>query len=525
MINVVKQSFKLTQTYRVNSFIYNLRNLPILKKIIPNNLYQQSWIKSIVQLIVVVGTILFEFVKKFLYIFLAVYGFANLYDKQVPGAFLTIFFFFTLIGVFLNPKVLAPNKQKYYSVIIMNMDAKDYAVAHHRLDSIINWVTFLVPLLVSMALLHLPLWYAVVLSTFVILWKPLGEVVEIKLYQKTKKLQSNNFVYNAIIGVPLLLLAFGLPYLGMNWNRSFYGIGVLLGLPVFVLAMKYLTTKVNYHQLYRKIVTANAVMFKMETATATSREQQFKIDKKDMKIQDTSIEKKHGYEYFNAIFFERHKRLLLRSARNYALVFLVAVLAVLVYTILVPGTKKHLYNIVMNCLPYFIFIMYAVNRGQIIAQAMFYNCDHSMLTYKFYRKPEVILNVFRIRLKMLMKINLIPALVIAIALPIFLWISGGQASPLIYGSVFFAIIFMSLFFSIHHLVIYYLLQPFNENMQTKSSLYGIVNGVTYIGCYICLQMKAPTAIISVVTIVATLFYAIVALFLVYKKAPKTFKLK
>lgn len=36
-----------------------------------------------------------------------------------------------------------------------------------------------------------------------------------------------------------------------------------------------------------------------------------------------------------------------------------------------------------------------------------------------------------------------------------------------------------LFFSFHHLILYYLIQPFTESMKTKSPAYNIINGVTY----------------------------------------------
>ena len=40
------------------------------------------------------------------------------------------------------------------------------------------------------------------------------------------------------------------------------------------------------------------------------------------------------------------------------------------------------------------------------------NCDHSLLTYSFYKQPSFILRLFQIRLREIMKINAVPALVI-----------------------------------------------------------------------------------------------------------------
>lgn len=56
--------------------------------------------------------------------------------------------------------------------------------------------------------------------------------------------------------------------------------------------------------------------------------------------------------------------------------------------------------------------MYAINRGTGFTKALFMNCDHSLLTYSFYKQPKFILKLFQIRLREIIKVNLLPALVI-----------------------------------------------------------------------------------------------------------------
>ena len=74
--------------------------------------------------------------------------------------------------------------------------------------------------------------------------------------------------------------------------------------------------------------------------------------------------------------------------------------------------------------------MYAINRGTGFTKALFMNCDHSLLTYSFYKQPKFILKLFQIRLLEIIKINLLPALVIGGGLPILLYISGGTDNHL-----------------------------------------------------------------------------------------------
>ena len=153
------------------------------------------------------------------------------------------------------------------------------------------------------------------------------------------------------------------------------------------------------------------------------------------------------------------------------------------------------------------------------------NCDHSMLTYGFYKTPKVILGLFKERLKTLIKINLLPALVIALGLPIILFITGGTDNNLNYLVLFISIISMSIFFSVHYLVMYYLLQPYNVNVEVRSGTYKIVQWLTYFVCYFMLQIKMPIISFGVVAIIFCVLYSVISLYLAYRYAPKTFKLR
>ena len=191
----------------------------------------------------------------------------------------------------------------------------------------------------------------------------------------------------------------------------------------------------------------------------------------------------------------------------------------------VPEFSIKVNQVLMVMLPYFVFIMYCINRGQEVAQAMFMNCDHSMLTYGFYREPKVILNLFKERLKSVILINLLPAFVLAMGLVLLLVISGGTTQWVDYPILLFSILAMSIFFSVHHLVLYYLLQPYNANSETKSGTYGIANGLTYLFCYYMLRVRIPIFTFGCLTIIFSILYCLISLFLVYRYAPKTFHIK
>ena len=99
-------------------------------------------------------------------------------------------------------------------------------------------------------------------------------------------------------------------------------------------------------------------------------------------------------------------------------------------------------------------------------------------------RPFALFNAaFTAALREIMKINAVPALVIGGGLALILFATGGTDNPLNYVVLIVYILCMSLFFSIHYLTIYYLLQPYNAGPELKSGTYRIVLTVTYVVCF------------------------------------------
>jgi hypothetical protein len=138
----------------------------------------------------------------------------------------------------------------------------------------------------------------------------------------------------------------------------------------------------------------------------------------------------------------------------------------------------------------------------------------------------VILDLFRSRLLTITTINLIPSGVIALGLALLLWVSGGTAQPVNYLVLPVSILAMSVFFSVHYLVLYYLLQPYTAGLESKNPTYSILAGLTYAVCYFATQIRMDTSLLffGAILILFCLLYAAVALVLAYRLAPKTFRL-
>lgn len=520
MLNMVINSIKFNNRYNTNAFIYRLRRLPIIGKYIPKELYNDYFLEIIINLIVFLYTIISPFIGKFIYLSIFI-GLPMEYFNN-SNSFVHIFVFLTLIGGILNTDMFNPSKSKYYSVVLMRMNPKKYAISNFIYFCFKLLISFYPSILFLGLMYNVNIWILILLPIFVVLIKFISNMLLLKIYDKRQKVVTeNNFLVISLTTIIGMALAYLLPYLRITINYiGFVGIFILC-LILGILSLKYILENNNYGKIYKRMLTLNNVIFDANEVNQNNLKKNYSA-----KIENINVtSNKKGYAYFNDIFYKRHSSLLNKSAIKFALIIFVILVGIGIVSYFSTDIKLSTNNMILNGLPYFVFIMYFINRGSVVTQAMFINCDHSMLAYRFYKTPKVILRLFRERLLTVIKINMIPTIILSIGLPLLLYVTGGTNNILDYGLIFLSIIFLSIFFSVHHLVLYYLLQPYDINMKAKSNTYSIINGITYLVCYSFIDINIPTTMFTVSIIIFSLLYVIVSLFLVYKYAPITFKLK
>ena len=523
MLETFIQSFQVKNTYRVNTFIYSLKQIPILGKVFKDALYSNYALKLLGTLVSIMTEILFIFLGKFLYITIMVFAVITLYPGTSTVNFVHVLFFLTLIGALMNTYMFNPTKDKYYAMFILKMDSKEYTLSNYYYTMLKVIVGFLPFTCLFGILSKVPLWICILFPFFIAGCKILANVYFLNKYKRTGIITDENhpvkwvWAWTAIF----LILAYALPYFGIVLPLPvaciFMGLITIGG----IFGVFYLQKFTLYREIYKIILTNDNMNLASYKTTEISK--QTVLNRIDVDTNITSH--KHGYAYFNDLFVKRHSNLLLKSAKKISLTIFAIIVAMTGIFFVVPAFAEKTNQILLVMLPYFVFIMYCINRGQEVAKAMFMNCDHSMLTYGFYRKPKVILSLFKERLKSVIIINLLPAFVLALGLVFLLAITGGTIQFIDYPILFFSILAMSVFFSVHHLVLYYLLQPYNAESETKSATYGIANGLTYLFCYYMLKIQIPIFTFGCLTIVFSILYCFVSLFLVYRYAPKTFHLK
>lgn len=524
MLKTFITSFKLQNTYRTNSIIYSIKQLPLIKRILPNSLYKSKGLKIFAGIISILWEIINIFIGKVIYIAAMIFMALSWYKTNNADTFIHIFTFLTLAGGLVNTYMLNPTKDKYYAIILMNINAREYGLSNYYYQLIKLIVGFLPFTILFGRIAGVPLWIQIAIPFFVLAIKLIVMNYCIYDFKKTNKASNENlptkFVWG-FVGI-CLLLAYGLPAINITLNQTIFLYVFIIAIILGIVSLVKIHNFNDYRRMYKQVLTESNVYIQ-EKATGTQLIKDTSL--KQIELDKNYTSNKFGFAYFHDLFVKRHRKILTTAVKKQSIVILLIIIAMIIGIQMNNDFKVKTNEVLLVYLPYFVFIMYCINRSSSVTQAMFMNCDHSMLTYRIYRTPKVILGIFKERLKTLITINLLPAVLMGGGLALLLYLSGGTDNPINYAIQFVSIIAMSIFFSVHYLVMYYLLQPYNVNTEMKSSTYKGVQGLTYIVCWYMIQIQMPIFTFGIATIVFCIAYCLISLFLAYKYAPKTFKLR
>lgn len=524
MNNTFKISFRLKNTYRANGVIYSLKSIPLIKKLLPGTLYASEGLKRFADIISIIIEIVSTLLGKILYLTLMFMLPLGDMPVQMSDGFVHIALFLTIIGAIANTQMFDPTKDKYYAIFLMRMDAKEYTLTNYYYFLIKTFLGLLAVTLFFGLKLNVNAINLILFPIFVVGSKCISSAISLYKYKKTQKVNNENksTLKKLLVSVVLLVCAYLPLYYGYALPQFAFYIAFIVVVFASVFAFKYIANYEKYRKIYKELFSSNSFL-QLTNQDKTQIMHDTYLKKID--IADTQINNKSGYAFFNELFMRRHRRLLTKSANRIAAIGGIVFGGVLVACYMFPEFKEVINTFTLTYLPYFLFVMYFINPGKVITRAMFVNCDHSMLTYRFYRQPKVILNLFAARLKSIIMINMLPTIVIALSLPILLYVTGGTDNPLNYAILLVSIFAMSVFFSVHNIVLYYLLQPYNIDIEIKNPMFSIANTITYIVCYLGIWFQFPTLLFGMLITAFCILYVIVALVLAYKLAPKTFKLR
>ncbi len=547
-METLKLALSLQSAYALNSLVYRLRRFPVIKRLFKNNTsYAASELKTIWM---VVGTT-YRVFKALLFamLYYGVIFVAGLFRSSEAGDFFEVMksagpvFAFLLImmslmGALYNNDLVDSDYECYYAIRLLKADAKSYILINYGLMLLKKVLTGFPFIFLICLLARLPWYFIFLLPLFIPAVKILFSFFRIHRFVRAKKADATpvhtflTLVLTVIFGAVGVLGFFaGERFPEILWTFALFALAVIvLSVPCALYLLRY-DNYLVYYKRYLALSNENANQIAKKTIVS----QQKQID--DKTVLKTS--KRSGFAYFAELFEIRHRKILGNATFIITLIIAVVFAAMYAGLFFVADTAmlERFGKVLSRALPVMPFAFYIINRGQQYSQALFANCDRAMLHYAFYRKRSNVLKLFGLRLTGIAKQNLPPALaagigfvLLRILLNIRVYgIEGLNKVDILELVLFFvAPIALSIFFSIHYLMLYYLLQPFDIESKSKNFGYNFAMGATYMVCYLSYSVLSTMESLNPlvyggILIAFCVVYSGIASLLVFLLAPKTFK--
>ena len=126
MFKTLRLAFKLRIAYSINSFLYSLKRVPLIKRLLPYDLYDNRLLKKAALLVVFLWEIASTFIGKGLYYYLFIHlPLGSLYHNFNSGLLFHILFCLSVIGVLINARIFEADKAAEYAINDFNLDAKN----------------------------------------------------------------------------------------------------------------------------------------------------------------------------------------------------------------------------------------------------------------------------------------------------------------------------------------------------------------------------------------------------------------
>ena len=358
MLKTLRISFALKNTYRVNGILHSLKQIPLLKRLLPETLYRVRGLKIFANVLSVLWEIVSIFLGKILYFLTMVCGVGLLYERAPAGlSFLHILFFLTLIGSYMNTSIFNPTRDKYYAMILLRMNARSYTLANYGY-ALLKVVVGFLPFTILFGMDRgVPLWLCLLVPFCIAGVKVAVAADSLRDYEKHGYVRNENNLQKIAWLLTALLLALAYVPPAVGFVLPFWASSVLflVWIPAGLLSLRRVVNFRYYREMNQELLSQiPGQMDKARAAVKTANEKNISAD--------TSItSRKKGFEFLNDLFVKRHRKILWKSALRITYVCTIICCGAVLLMVMQPGTKADINEMVMTWLPYFAFIMYLIN--------------------------------------------------------------------------------------------------------------------------------------------------------------------
>lgn len=518
MIRTFFLSLKIDYFSAINSFLFSFEKVKFLDKFL-HPLYKKNGFKIFLSLLSSILTLFSSVLSEAIYLFV-IYKMSQYLSKEnLFPTFLHIYVIFTVIGMFIHTNLLEIGSKHYTNICLLSMDAKDYLLSHLLYNNILHFFLHSILLYYLIGNLNGNLLFCFLLPAISFFSKIVGEMINLKYYAKTKIRIPENYVLYFSIVITLFIISF-LPYFSIFLPSNFYLFITIFLFLFFLYSLFYLFTYQDYPCIVKEILHTRV----LSKSTNFQTKDLVEVKEKQKEIAMDKLKNKKGYDLFNTIFFERHKNILLDSSIKISIFLMILGMVGIFYFQKNQDMIKNVSFFFKNDLGMLILFFYFINRGGMITQAMFMNCDHAMLRYNFYRNPEVITGMYQKRLKIVTLINLLPAFVIGILLVLYGYLFTNY-SVVSFLFLFLTSLILSIFFSIFYLMTYYLFQPYNSEFRMVRFSYSFCHFITFFVCLVLIRIPISMELLFLSTSIVTLLFFLLSNYFIKNKSSYTFRIQ
>ena len=557
-----------------NGLVFALKQTPVIGKILPYRLYSTTFLKIIYWIFHVIKEIFVLFIGKIfglgviylisLFLKTEYMDFdqaAGISESTLFASFaLSFFLIYAICGILINTSLFRCTTEKEYLVFMLRMDAKklDNTLFVYELGKLV--IGYLIAGIVAL-IAGAPFWLWLGIPVLAVFIKLFGAgfqafIFRIK-YKHHKKMHNSTFslILRMLVALSVIPAIFIIVINGYYVPLKFLLIASLLLILLGIWGLSEL--KKFDSNLHRRALNDNIVREEIEQSKTPDKTKEFKRIKTKGSFQSY----KKGFEYLNALFVKRHWKMLnIKPVTFVACVLVIMALFIVEFVLSYKemfGTDNAVHMVFNNLLnmlmfkgyedsllplaehsPVYFFRNLAENHmlGMIIlieiadesykaTQAMYINCDSSLMTFSFFKQSEKIIKLFDIRLKQIIKLNLGPALVSGLGANLILFYTGGQSYPFQYLITLIIPVLILIINDTTSLALYYLFQPFTTTANVKSGAYLAAKSLLALFTIQIFWIPLNSAILAGALAAFMVLYVLLIRLMVRKFAHKTWKVR
>ena len=555
-----------------NGLVYALKKTPVIGRFLPDRLYSTKFLKVIYWVFHIIVEVFKLFIGKIfglgmiylvsLFLMTEYIEFDKASGVSAPELYacfaLLLFILYALFGLLINRPYFKCTQEKEYLVFMLRMNAGKLNNTLFVYDLFKLVTGYLIAGIIAL-LCGAPFWLYLgipVLAVFIKLFGTGAQAFAFRIKHRRQKPMKDS-AFSLVFRICVVLLS--APFIFAFIANGYYfplpavlaaaGVLVLLGIWGFTI-LKGFDSGLHRRALNDNIVRTEVSMYKSPDTTKNF---------KKLKAKGSVKGNKKGFEYLNALFVKRHGNMLIVKPIVFTVItFLIMGLMIFgfIYSYYLKfGSDNCLNMIGNNLLNLILFGRYEdalmpfdpqsaddffrwLAQSHMLAmlipvsvadnsfkstQAMYINCDNSLMTFSFFKQRDKIIRLFDIRFKQLIKIHLAPSIAFGLFADLILFYTGGQDYPFQYLLTILVCVLMSAIYSMIWLSMYYLFQPFTTTVNVKSGIYNVIRIIIFFVFSVLVWVPSNTFVLALILLVFTAVFVFVMRKAVFRHAPRTWK--